>query len=51
MFALIGFIFAIMAALNKLENRKLVIFAMVLNLCNVLGYIVFVIYMGFFWHL
>lgn len=49
--ALIGFIAAIMAVLNKNENRKLAKLAMVINLCCVLGYLVFVIYMGLFWHL
>lgn len=51
LFALIGFVFAMMAVLNKLENRKLAKLAMVLNLCSVFGYLVFVIYMGCFWHL
>jgi hypothetical protein len=49
--ALIGFVTAIMAVLNKNENRKLAKLAMLINLCCVLGYLVFVIYMGFFWHL
>ncbi len=51
LFALIGLVFAMMGVFNKLENRKLAKLAMVLNLCSVFGYLVFVIYMGFFWHL
>ena len=51
LFALIGFVFAIMAVLNKQENRKLAKLAMVINLFSVLGYLVFVVYMEFFWHL
>lgn len=51
LFALIGFVFAIIAVLNKHENCKLAKLAMLINLCSVFGYLVFVIYMGLFWHL
>jgi hypothetical protein len=51
LFALLGLAFAIMAVLNKKENRKMAKLALVINLCNLLGYLLFILYMGFLWDL